>query len=299
VRGPEVRRPPAHTELNASHPAPLLLMPRLALLLTTVIWGATFPATKAALEQITPLSFLLLRFFIGTLLVLAWLAASRRRLHYDRAVLKASALTTVFLFLGYLLQTVGLEYTTASNSAFLTALYVIFVPLLLMRIDRRVVLATVIAVVGLWLLIKPSAALNVGDLMTLGCALAFAGHIICLERYTRQVDAPSLLVWQMVAMTLLFLPAPWLEGVPAGSFAPTTVLLIGLGVTGVLATLAFAVQMWAQQLVPAQQVALLFASEPAYAAWLSWYFLGEMLDLQGWIGSALILLAVVIGAFGG
>jgi drug/metabolite transporter (DMT)-like permease len=117
VRGPEVRRPPAHTELNASHPAPLLLMPRLALLLTTVIWGATFPATKAALEQITPLSFLLLRFFIGTLLILAWLAVSRRRLHYDRAVLKASALTTVFLFFGYLLQTVGLEYTTASNSA--------------------------------------------------------------------------------------------------------------------------------------------------------------------------------------
>ncbi|NGZ03262.1 MAG: permease [Nitrospira sp. WS238] len=274
-------------------------MPRLALLLTTVIWGATFPATKAALEQISPLSFLLLRFFIGTLLVLAWVAVSRRRLHYDRAVLKASALTTVFLFLGYLLQTVGLKYTTASNSAFLTALYVIFVPLILMRIDRRVVLATVIAVVGLWLLIKPNAALNVGDLMTLGCALAFAGHIICLERYTRQVDAPSLLVWQMVAMTLLFLPAPWLEGAPASAFSPTAVLLIGLGVTGVLATLAFAVQMWAQQLVPAQQVALLFASEPAYAAWLSWYFLGEMLDLQGWIGSALILLAVVIGAFGG
>lgn len=297
--GDEVRRPPAHSALDALHPVPLLLMPRLALLLTTVIWGATFPATKAALEQISPLSFLLLRFFIGTLLVLAWVAVSRRRLHYDRAVLKASALTTVFLFLGYLLQTVGLKYTTASNSAFLTALYVIFVPLILMRIDRRVVLATVIAVVGLWLLIKPNAALNVGDLMTLGCALAFAGHIICLERYTRQVDAPSLLVWQMVAMTLLFLPAPWLEGAPASAFSPTAVLLIGLGVTGVLATLAFAVQMWAQQLVPAQQVALLFASEPAYAAWLSWYFLGEMLDLQGWIGSALILLAVVIGAFGG
>ena len=66
-----------------------------------------------------------------------------------------------------------------------------------------------------------------------------------------------------------------------------------------LATLAFAVQIWAQRLVPAQQVALLFASEPVYAAWLSWYFLGETLDVQGWIGSALILLAVVIGAFGG
>ena len=87
------------------------------------------------------------------------------------------------------------------------------------------------------------------------------------------------------------------EQAPAGSFAPTSVLLIGLGVTGGLATGAFAVQMWVQQFVPAQQVALVFASEPAYAAWLSWYFLGETLDFQGWVGSALILLAVVIGAF--
>lgn len=274
-------------------------MPRLALLLTTVIWGATFPATKAALEQISPLSFLLLRFFIGTVLVLLWLVGTRRRLHCDHAVLRASAVTTGFLFLGYLLQTVGLQHTTASNSAFLTALYVIFVPLILMRIDRRVVSATAIAVVGLWLLIKPDAVMNVGDLMTLGCAVALAGHIICLERYIRRVDAPSLLVWQMIAMTLLFLPAPWWESTPASAFSPTAVLLIGLGVTGVLATLAFAVQMWAQQHVPAQQVALPFASEPAHAAWLSWYFLGEVLDMDGWIGSALILLAIVIGAFGG
>ncbi len=274
-------------------------MPRLALLLTTLIWGATFPATKAVLEQIPPLSFLLLRFFIGTLLILLWFVVSRRRLHHDRAVLEAAALSTVFLFLGYLLQTVGLSYTTASNSAFLTALYVIFVPLILLRVDRRAVLATVVAVVGLWLLVKPSASMNRGDLLTLGCAVAFAGHIICLERFTRQVDAPSLLVWQMVAMTLLFLLAPWWEDAPGSAFSPTPVLLTGLVVTGVLATLAFAVQMWAQQLVPAQQVALLFASEPAYAAWLSWYFLGETLDVQGWIGSALILLAVIIGAFGG
>ncbi len=274
-------------------------MPRLALLLTTVIWGATFPATKAALEQIPPLSFLFLRFLLGTLLVLLWFVISRRRLQFNRAVLGASAFTTVFLFLGYLLQTVGLRYTSASNSAFLTALYVIFVPMILLRIDRRVVFATATAVVGLWLLVKPDTAMNLGDLMTLGCAVAFAGHIICLERFTRQVDAPSLFVWQMVAMTVLFLPAPWWEETTQSAFSPTIILLIALGVTGVLATLAFAVQMWAQRLVPAQQVALLFAAEPAYAAWLSWYFLGETLDVQGWIGSGLILFAVMIGAFGG
>lgn len=272
-------------------------MPRLALLLTTLIWGATFPATKAALDQIPPCSFLLLRFFLGTLLVGVWFVVVRRQLHCDRAVLGASAIATVFLFLGYGLQTVGLRYTSASNSAFLTALYVVIVPLMLRRFGGRVLLATAIAVAGLWLLIKPNASMNVGDLMTLGCAVAFAGHIVCLERFTRKHDAPSLLAWQMAAMTLLLLLAPWWEQASASAFVPTAVLLIGLGITGGLATGAFAVQMWAQQVVPAEQVALVFASEPVYAAWLSWYFLGETLDLQGWVGNALILLALVIGAF--
>ena len=63
------------------------------------------------------------------------------------------------------------------------------------------------------------------------------------------------------------------------------------------ATGAFAVQMWAQRLLPAQQVALLFAAEPAVAAWLAWYFLGETLDAQGWAGSAMILGGVLLGAW--
>lgn len=273
-------------------------MPRLALLLTTLIWGATFPATKAALEQIPPLSFLFLRFLLGAVLVWMWFALARRSPDHNGEVLAASAIATVFLFVGYVLQTVGLYYTSASNSAFLTALYVVFVPLMLRRFDLRVVIATAIATAGLWLLVKPSAIVNIGDLMTLGCAVAFAGHIVCLERFTRAFDAPSLLVWQMTAMTFLFIPTLYWEGAPSAAFAPTGVLLVGLVITGGLATGAFAVQMWAQQHVPAQQVALLFASEPAYAAWLSWYFLGETLDLQGWVGSGLILTAVVIGAMG-
>lgn len=273
-------------------------MPRLALLLTTFIWGATFPATKAVLEQIPPFSFLFLRFLLGALLVGGGFLLWRLRLHREPAVLRASAIATCWLFLGYVLQTVGLRYSTASNSAFITALYVVIVPLILRRFDRRVWLATGIAMVGLWLLVKPSASANVGDLLTLGCAIAFAAHIACLERFTREVDAPSLFAWQMMASVVLLLPTMLIEQAPAQAFAPTTLLLVGLGVTGGLATGAFAVQMWVQRIVPAQQVALIFASEPAYAAWLSWYVLGETLDTQGWVGSGLILLAVVVGAYG-
>jgi drug/metabolite transporter (DMT)-like permease len=273
-------------------------MPRLALLLTTFIWGATFPATKAVLEQIPPLSFLFLRFFLGALLVGGGFLLWKLRLHREPALLKASTIATCWLFLGYLLQTVGLNYTTASNSAFITALYVIIVPIILRRFDRRVWLATGIATVGLWLLVKPSGSGNLGDVLTLGCAVAFAAHIACLERFTREVDAPSLFAWQMIAMVVLLLPTLLVEQAPAQAFAPTALLLVGLGVTGGLATGAFAIQMWVQRIVPAQQVALIFSSEPAYAAGLSWYFLGETLDTQGWIGGGLILLAVLVGAFG-
>jgi drug/metabolite transporter (DMT)-like permease len=230
-------------------------------------------------------------------LVGVWFVAVNHELRREQAVLRAAAVATVFLFLGYVFQTVGLRYTSASNSAFLTALYVILVPLILRRFTWRVVAATIVATAGLWLLVKPSAEMNWGDVLTFGCAVAFAGHIICLERFTRIFDAPSLLIWQMAAMTLLLGPIALWEGAPSGAYAPTPALLIGLGVTGGLATGAFAVQMWAQQIVPAQQVALVFASEPAYAAWLSWYFLGESLDTAGWIGSGLILAAVVLGAF--
>ena len=273
-------------------------MQRLALLLTTFVWGATFPATKAVLEQVPPFAFLFLRFFLGALLVGAGYLIWRLRLHRDPAVLRASAIATCWLFLGYVLQTVGLNYTTASNSAFITALYVVVVPLILRRFSRRVWLAIGIAVVGLWLLVKPSASGNIGDLLTLACAIAFAAHIACLERFTREVDAPSLFAWQMMAMVVLLFPALVIEQAPVQAFAPTALLLVGLGVTGGLATGAFAVQMWVQRVVPAQQVALIFASEPVYAAGLSWYFLGEALDIQGWVGSGLILLAVVVGAFG-
>jgi drug/metabolite transporter (DMT)-like permease len=145
--------------------------------------------------------------------------------------------------------------------------------------------------------VKPSASGNLGDFLTLGCAIAFAAHIACLERFTREVDPASLFAWQMMAMVVLLLPTMLIEQAPALAFAPTALLVVGLGVTGGLATGAFAVQMWVQRILPAQQVALIFASEPAYAAWLSWYFLGETLDLQGWVGSGLILLAVVVGAF--
>lgn len=272
-------------------------MPQFALLLTAFVWGATFPATKAALEQISPLSFLFLRFLLGSLVVFGALLLMRRRLTCDAYMVRASAIATAWLFLGYVLQTIGLRYTTASNSAFITVLYVVFVPLYLRRLGVHTWVSNGIALLGLWLLVRPTASANLGDLLTLGSAAAFAAHMVCLERYSRVADPVSLFAWQLLLMTLAMFGAMWWEPPTLAMFEPSRVLVVGLVVTGVLATGAFAVQMWAQRLLPAQQVALLFAADPAVAAWLSWYFLGENLDAQGWFGSAMILGGVLLGAW--
>lgn len=270
-------------------------MPRLALILTTLIWGATFPATKAALAQIPPFSFMFLRFLLGALLAIGVYLAMGGRLRADRELLRISGIATIFLFLGYVTQTVGLQYTTASNSAFITVLYVIFVPIFLRRFEGRTWFSAALALTGLWFLIHPSLEMNVGDLLTLACAVTFAAHIACMEAFSRRGEAALFFLWQMMLVTLLLGPTMLIEGPTAAQIAPTGILLVGLGVTGGLATGAFAVQVWAQRVLPAQQVALIFSLEPAFAAWLSWYFLGEQMSADGWIGSALILAGVIIG----
>ncbi len=270
-------------------------MPRLALILTTLIWGATFPATKAALAQIPPFSFMFVRFLLGALLAVGVYFAFGGRLQFDRDLLRMSGIATVFLFLGYVTQTVGLQTTTASNSAFITVLYVIFVPMFLRRFQGRTWFSAALALTGLWFLVHPSLEMNVGDLWMLACAVAFGAHIACMEAYSRRGEAALFFLWQMILVTLLLGPTMLIEGPTAEQLAPSGILLVGLGVTGGLATGAFAVQVWAQRVLPAQQVALIFSLEPAFAAWLAWYFLGEQLSAEGWIGSGLILAAVIIG----
>ena len=271
-------------------------MPQLALLVTTILWAATFPATKLALDQILPFSFLFLRFLFGTLAVVVVFACVRRTIRRDAATLRMAGIASIFLFIGYATQTVGLRYTTASNSAFITALYVVFVPLFLRRFNLRLWIALILAVAGLWLLIRPSTEMNVGDIYTLVCAVAFALHIIAVEVFVVRSDIPSFSAWQLVMVTGALVGPAFLQGFPPVAVTFTPVLVGALVITGVGATaLAFFVQVWAQQHVPAQRVALIFALEPALAAWLSWLVLGERLDALGWAGSGLITAGVLIG----
>jgi drug/metabolite transporter (DMT)-like permease len=271
-------------------------MPQIALILTTVIWAATFPATKVALNEMSPLVFLFLRFLVSTIAVGAVMMLLKRALRRDARSLRLAAIASIFLLIGYVTQTVGLRYTSASNSAFITALYVVFVPLFLRRFSVQLWTALGLALVGLGLLIRPSAEMSMGDFYTLACAVAFALHIIALEFFVAKTDFQSLASWQLIIVTVALLVPAFLEGPLPGAASFTPTVIAALCITGVLATgLAFFVQVWAQRHVPAQRVALIFALEPALSAWMSWLVLGEQLDAMGWAGSALILTGVFIG----
>jgi len=271
-------------------------MPQFALLLTTFIWAATFPATKVALQEISPIAFLLLRFLVSTIAVGAVMVVMKQPLRLNARTLRLAAVASVFLMIGYVTQTIGLRYTSASNSAFITALYVVFVPLFLGRFTLQLWVALGLALIGLGLLVRPSAEMSMGDFYTLACAVAFALHIISLEFFVAKTDFQSLASWQLIMVSVALLVPAGLEDVRPTAGAFTLTVIGALFITGVLATgLAFFVQVWAQRHVPAQRVALIFALEPALSAWMSWLVLGEELDAMGWIGSALILAGVLIG----
>lgn len=271
-----------------------------ALVGITFIWGSTFVMVKNALADSSTLLFLTLRFLLagGALALLA------RRIRPDRRLLAASAVVGAALFCGYLFQTLGLRLTTPSKSAFITGFSIVLVPILLAVVFRRFagwrpLLGVTAAIAGLYLLTMPagSAHVNLGDLLTLACAVAFALHIILVGHYSRQLPPLGLAAGQVLAAAALALASvPWAE--PA-FFRPSPGVLLAIGVTGLLATaLAFSVQTWAQQFTTPTHTALIFSLEPVFAWLTSWAVLGERMSGRASLG-ALLILAGIVAAEGG
>jgi len=267
----------------------------LSLVGITFIWGTTFVLVKSALDDVSTLLFLGLRFSLAA----AVLAILARRVRIDRALVAGSLLVGTSLFAGYLLQTLGLRWTTPSKSAFITAFSVPLVPVLMGLAFRRFagwgpLGGITAATAGLYFLTVPAGigALNRGDLLTLGCALAFALHIILLGRFTRVLPTLGLAAGQIIVAALLSLAAvPWAE--PA-TLRFSAVLLIAIVVTGLFATaLAFSVMTWAQRYTTPTYAALIFSLEPLFAWLASWALMGEQLRGREVLGAFLILAGVI------
>jgi drug/metabolite transporter (DMT)-like permease len=294
----------------------------LLMLFVVAVWGSTFVLVKGALTDATPAAFNLVRMTLA----FAVLGVAYHR--YWRTIqgwqVGAGALVGACLAMGYQFQTTGLARTTPSKSAFITGLLVVMVPLLSMipglrlpgaRLPRwNVFLGAALAFTGIVLLTAPAAiaasgsnsllreaarllpdlsSINLGDVLTLGCALGFALHCIALSHVSPRIAFQPLALLQVgFCAVFMALSMPLIEH-PQITWTPR--LAVALVIAAVLATAAaFSIQSWAQSVLPPTHIALILTLEPVFAWITSFLVMGERLGLRPACGALLILAGIAL-----
>ena len=264
------------------------------LVLVCLVWGVSFTITKEILRLSSPLVFMGLRFGLGSLILLG----SLRGLTRDE--LAGGVVLGLLFWGGFAYQTFGLAETTPSRSAFITSLSTPLVPLVTFLVHRSVprahiLVGIVMAGVGMYFLTRPDAAgagINRGDLLSLGCAVLFAGQIVAAGHFSRRVAPVRLLAVEMAtAAALSLLLAPLLE---TPRLTLNGVFAAGLAFLTLSGLWTFYMQLRAQQVLSPNRTALLFMLEPVFAALTSFIVLGERLSPVQWCGAALILAAMAL-----
>jgi len=272
----------------------------IALLCLTLIWGSTFVLVKDSVRLVPPFIFLSLRFASALVPVALVSLPALRRARRDEWL--AGLLIGLFLFGGYAFQTVGLQYTTASKSAFLTGLSVVMVPIFaipLLGARPRLLssVGVVLATVGLALLsLREDLAIEYGDLLTLACAVSFALHIIAIGKFTIQANGRVLVALQLLVATVgsALCAVAW-EPIPRSlTEIPVSVISAALFLGLVASAFAFAVQVRMQRLTSATHTALIFTMEPVFGALFAYALIGEVLTPQQMIGCLFILAGMII-----
>lgn len=286
------------------------------MLLVVAVWGSTFVIVKGALGDASPAAFNLIRMTLA----FAVLAVVYHR--FWRGIrlwqLGAGAVVGLCLALGYQFQTIGLARTTPSKSAFITGLLVVLVPLFSLipgvrppgaRLPRSNAFAgAALAFAGIVLLTAPAAvgtkgglagilpdltSINLGDVLTLGCAIGFAFHCLALSHVSPRIGFQQLALLQVGFCTLFMgLSLPFIEH-PQVNWTPR--LAVALSIAALLATAAaFSIQSWVQSVLPPTHTALVLTMEPVFAWVTSFLFMGERMGLRPAGGALLILAGIAL-----
>jgi drug/metabolite transporter (DMT)-like permease len=261
------------------------------LALVALIWGTTFVVIKGTVAAVQPSTFVLVRFSIAALCLLPFLKR-------DRWLARAGLELGFLGWAGYAFQAQGLLYTSASRSAFITAVSVVLVPVIAGLIGRRVGasawLSALLAFVGVALLSYDGAAPNRGDVFTIVTAVTYAIYIVRLESYVVRFSASSLAAAQVVGLLPFALVLTLRDGFDP-RFVDTPSAWAAVVYLGVVATALTAwMQTLGQRRVSAPEAAVIYSTEPMWAAFFAAMVFGERFGPRGWLGAAGILAAVVV-----
>jgi drug/metabolite transporter (DMT)-like permease len=266
-----------------------------ALVGITAVWGYTFLVVQDATARMPIMDFLAWRFLLASVVMIALRPTCLRNV--TRLELLRGIGLGAILGLGYITQTYGLRYTSAAISGFITGMFVVLTPvmswvLLRRKTNRNTWLVVGLATVGLALLSLNGWSVGIGELLTLGCAVFFAIHIVGLGEWSSQYDPYAFALLQIGAVGVISLIA----ATPGGIAVPPDRGVWGvIVITGVVATaVAFFVQTWAQSLVSATRAAVVMTMEPVFAGLFAVVIGGNQLTPRTLGGGACVLAAMLI-----
>ena len=276
----------------------------LVLVACSLIWGGTFVVVQRALADVSVFPFLAARFLLATLLMGLIAYTDLRELSWPQ--IWRGAGIGIFMFGGFAFQTAGLLYTSASTNAFITGFSVVLVPAFLALFwkggtNAWVAGGALAALLGLYYLTVPANGFShfqLGNLLVFACAVMFAFHIILVGRFSPMFSVKAFSFLLLAATTVLSLAALPILSLFGGNplrFHLDLYSVLAIVTTAVLATvLAFSMQVWAQRRTTATSAALIFATEPLFAAITSFFVLHERLGLRAVAGTGLILVGIII-----
>ncbi len=267
------------------------------LLLMTAIWGLTFPLIKGAVAYVPPFAFLSMRFLLA-ILVLSFFIKPE----FNFKNIKWGLIIGLFLFSGMACQTIGLMYTKASRSGFITGFLVFLVPLFDYLIFKKkpsifAILGVFFALIGLYLLSSPEGGgFNIGDFLTLLSAVFFAFQVIFIEHSTTKYNGDTVVYFQITSTFVFSLIASFTF--EKWNFRFDIPLLIAIVITGVFATaLALLMQGKYQKETTTVRAGIIYSMEPVFALFFSFLILSEKLPEKGIIGGFLVFLGMLISNF--
>lgn len=280
---------------------------QLSLLFVAFIWGVTFVVVQNAISFLQPFSFNGIRFLLAACLLWGWLLLFKREqlAKWNRNLVFSGVFIGIWLYIGYAFQTLGLVYTSSSKAGFITGLSVVIVPFLAFLLlkeqpRRQAVIGVLVATIGLYLLtMTDSTPLNIGDGFVLIGAFGFALHIIFTSKYSRSFPTLLLTALQITTVACLsiisaFLFEDW-KVVIKTDVLFSLELFFAFIVTAFLATaLAFFIQTNVQKYTTPTRVALIFATEPVFAAIAGYFWANDRLSASAIIGCILILFGMVV-----
>lgn len=269
------------------------------LLLTALIWGSAFAIVKNTLDSFPPAAIIAMRYTIATTLTGIFFRKHLKAL--TRGDVARGALVGLLLCAAYIVQTIGLQYTTAGKNAFLTAVYVLMVPFgcfflfkQKLRKANFAAAAMMVAGIGMLSLDGEGGGLNIGDLLTLAAGALFAAHIIAVERCQKKTNAYALIVLQFgfSAVFALLYHLVFERGTTLTFDAGSVGGLLYLAIFST--TIAMSLQNIGQSMAPASHAAILLSLESVFGVIFSCILLGEVISPKMGMGFVLIFAALMV-----